>query len=200
VALIRDGRRKPDLVKVRYMDKGVVIAPPDRTPWSRSVAPTVEAVGAPTLTLIKDTAHETVPVADDAVARVLKAIETVTEPVAQKDRRGTLYDDPKSRRRRVVPMPALCIAPLRWHRLRHREAFARTGVAWSEKGHVFTTRNGRSVEPRNVYQSFTRLAADAGLRVVRLHDARHGCATLLTAAGVAPRIIMEILGHSQSAS
>ncbi|MEU1462621.1 tyrosine-type recombinase/integrase [Streptomyces sp. NPDC005727] len=45
--------------------------------------------------------------------------------------------------------------------------------------------------------TFTRVAADAGLRVVRLHDARHGCATLLTAAGVAPRVIMEILGHSQ---
>ncbi|WP_432019023.1 tyrosine-type recombinase/integrase [Streptomyces sp. 1222.5] len=113
-------------------------------------------------------------------------------------RRGTLYDDdPKSRRSRVVPMPALCLAPLRWHRLRQREAFARTGVAWSESGYVFATRNGRPVEPRNVYRSFTRVAADGGLRVVRLHDARHGCATLLTAAGVAPRIIMEILGHSQ---
>ncbi|MBN3928949.1 site-specific integrase [Streptomyces verrucosisporus] len=113
-------------------------------------------------------------------------------------RRGQLYDDdPKSRRRRVVPMPALCIAPLRWHRLRQREAFARTGVAWSENGYVFATRNGRPVEPRNVYRSFTRVTADAGVRVVRLHDARHGCATLLTAAGVAPRVIMEILGHSQ---
>jgi integrase len=113
-------------------------------------------------------------------------------------RRGTLYDDdPKSRRSRVVPMPVLCIAPLRWHRLRQWEAYARTGVAWSETGYVFATRNGRPVEPRNVYRSFTRVAADAGLRVVRLHDARHGCATLLTAAGVAPRVIMEILGHSQ---
>ncbi|MFG2638215.1 tyrosine-type recombinase/integrase [Streptomyces sp. NPDC048362] len=113
-------------------------------------------------------------------------------------RRGELYDDdPKSRRSRVVPMPALCLAPLRWHRLRQREAFKRTGVAWSESGYVFATRNGRPVEPRNVYRSFTRVAADAGLRVVRLHDARHGTATLLTAAGVAPRVIMEILGHSQ---
>ncbi|MFJ9819960.1 tyrosine-type recombinase/integrase [Streptomyces sp. NPDC101151] len=113
-------------------------------------------------------------------------------------RRGTLYDDdPKSRRKRVVPMPALCIAPLRWHRLRQREAFARTGITWSENGYVFATRNGRPVEPRNVYRSFTRVAADAEMRVVRLHDARHGCATLLTAAGVAPRVIMEILGHSQ---
>jgi integrase len=33
--------------------------------------------------------------------------------------------------------------------------------------------------------------------VIRLHDARHGTATLLTAAGVAPRVVMEILGHSQ---
>jgi integrase len=32
--------------------------------------------------------------------------------------------------------------------------------------------------------------------VIRLHDARHGTATLLT-AGVAPRVVMEILGHSQ---
>ncbi|MDI9836067.1 site-specific integrase [Streptomyces sp. KAU_LT] len=113
-------------------------------------------------------------------------------------RRGTLYDDdPKSRRTRVVPMPTLCVAPLRWHRLRQRETFARTGVAWCETGYVFATRNGRPVEPRNVYRSFTRVAATAGLRVVRLHDARHGCATLLTAAGVAPRVIMEILGHSQ---
>lgn len=33
--------------------------------------------------------------------------------------------------------------------------------------------------------------------MIRLHDARHGTATLLTAAGVAPRVVMEILGHSQ---
>ncbi|MEU9397864.1 MarR family transcriptional regulator [Streptomyces sp. NPDC048324] len=85
VALIRDGKRKPDPVKVRYMDKSVVIALPDRTPWSRTVAPTVEAAGAPTLTLVKDTAPEAAPATDGAVARVLKAIETATEPVAQKD-------------------------------------------------------------------------------------------------------------------
>ncbi|MBZ6289748.1 MarR family transcriptional regulator [Streptomyces olivaceus] len=85
VALIRDGRRKPDPVKVRYMDKSVVIALPDRTPWSRSLTPTVEAAGAPTLTLVKDTPPETAPATDGAAARVLKAIETADEPVRQKD-------------------------------------------------------------------------------------------------------------------
>ncbi|MEV8565663.1 MarR family transcriptional regulator [Streptomyces sp. NPDC051322] len=85
VALVRDGKRKPDPVKVRYMDKSVVIALPDRTPWSRSFAPTVEAAGAPTLTLVKDAAPETAPATDGAAARVLKAIETADEPVRQKD-------------------------------------------------------------------------------------------------------------------
>jgi hypothetical protein len=39
----------------------------------------------------------------------------------------------------------------------------------------------------------------AGLGVIRLHDAhaRHGAATLLAAAGVVPRVVMEILGRSQ---
>ncbi|WP_098899467.1 tyrosine-type recombinase/integrase [Streptomyces sp. st77] len=113
-------------------------------------------------------------------------------------RRGVLYDDdPKGRRRRAVPLPAMCIAPLRWHRMRQADAKARAGESWQEGGHVFVTRTGRPVEPRNVYRSFTRVAETAGLRVIRLHDARHGCATILTAAGVAPRVVMEILGHSQ---
>ena len=109
-------------------------------------------------------------------------------------RRGVLYDDdPKNRRRRTVPLPAMCIAPLRWHRMRQ------TAIHGELKptGYVFATRTGRPVEPRNLYRSFVRVAKAAGLRSVRLHDARHGCATLLTAAGVAPRVVMEILGHSQ---
>lgn len=113
-------------------------------------------------------------------------------------RRGVLYDDEtKNRRHRALPLPAMCIPPLRWHRMRQAAAKQRAGESWDENGHVFTTRTGRPVEPRNVYRSFTRVADSAGLRVVRLHDARHGCATLLTAAGVAPRVVMAILGHSQ---
>lgn len=113
-------------------------------------------------------------------------------------RRGVLYDDdPKGRRRRAIPLPAMCVAPLRWHRMRQADARNRAGERWRDGGYVFATRTGHAVEPRNVYRSFTRVAETAGLRVIRLHDARHGCATILTAAGVAPRVVMEILGHSQ---
>ncbi|MFF4869389.1 tyrosine-type recombinase/integrase [Streptomyces sp. NPDC000961] len=114
---------------------------------------------------------------------------------------GEVYeDDPKGRRRKqTLPLPAICVAPLRWQRLKQAAAREHAGEKWTETGYVFTTRTGQPIEPRNLYRSFTRVAKNAGLRVVRLHDARHGTATLLTAAGVPPRVVMEILGHSQIA-
>lgn len=71
------------------------------------------------------------------------------------------------------------------------------GERWHETGYVFTTRTGRPVEARNIYRSFGRLARTAAVPIIRLHDARHGCATLLTSQGVPPRVVMEILGHPQ---
>ncbi|MYV69117.1 tyrosine-type recombinase/integrase [Streptomyces sp. SID2131] len=113
-------------------------------------------------------------------------------------RRGVLYnDETKGRRSRAIPLPAMCLAPLRWHRMRQKTTYEAVGTEWTATGYVFATRTGRPVEPRNVHRSFVRVSEAAGLRPIRLHDARHGCATLLTAAGVAPRVVMEILGHSQ---
>ncbi|GEB58927.1 tyrosine-type recombinase/integrase [Streptomyces gardneri] len=114
---------------------------------------------------------------------------------------GEVYeDDPKGRRRKqTLPLPGICVAPLRWQRLKQAAARELARENWEETGYVFTTRTGRPIEPRNLYRSFTRVAKNAGLRVIRLHDARHGTATLLTAAGVPPRVVMEILGHSQIA-
>jgi integrase len=36
-----------------------------------------------------------------------------------------------------------------------------------------------------------------GLPNRRFHDLRHSCATLLLAQGVSPRVVMDVLGHSQ---
>ncbi|MEU2430768.1 site-specific integrase [Streptomyces sp. NPDC007861] len=108
-------------------------------------------------------------------------------------------DTTKNRRARVIPIPLMCVAPLRWQRLRQASRRAAAGAEWQESDHVFTTRSGRPIEPRNLYRSFQRVSESAGLPRVRLHDTRHGCASLLFAAGVAPRTVMEILGHSQIA-
>ncbi|GAB7109301.1 site-specific integrase [Streptomyces phaeofaciens JCM 4814] len=113
--------------------------------------------------------------------------------------RELYLDTTKNRRSRVIPVPLMCVAPLRWQRMRQAEQRAAVGADWHESDHVFTTRSGRPIEPRNLYRSFLRISEAAKLPQVRLHDTRHGCASLLFAAGVAPRTVMEILGHSQIA-
>jgi integrase len=50
-----------------------------------------------------------------------------------------------------------------------------------------------------VIEQFHNALAQAGLRRVRFHDLRHSCATLLLVQGVSPRVVMEVLGHSEIA-
>ncbi|MFI9275141.1 Scr1 family TA system antitoxin-like transcriptional regulator [Kitasatospora sp. NPDC052896] len=102
-----------------------------------------------------------------------------------------------SGKRRPVPLPRIVVAALRWQRLSQAEAQRKAGEKWEETGYVFTTRHGRPIEPTNLYRSFVRVSSAADVPAIRLHDARHGCATLLVASGVPPRVVMEILGHSQ---
>jgi integrase len=73
----------------------------------------------------------------------------------------------------------------------------KAGGRWVDLGLVFCTRWGTPIEPRNATRSFKRVLAGAGLPEIRFHDLRHSCATLLLVQGVSPRVVMEILGHSQ---
>ena len=75
---------------------------------------------------------------------------------------------------------------------------AAAGETWPDTPHVFVTRNGRLVEPSNRYRSFVRLAKAAGMRSIRMHDARHGFATMMADSGkVEDRVLMELMGHSK---
>jgi integrase len=64
-------------------------------------------------------------------------------------------------------------------------------------GLVFTTTIGSPLDSRNVTKNFQKLAAKSGLPVIHFKDFRHTAASLLLAQGVHPRVVMEILGHSQ---
>jgi integrase len=71
------------------------------------------------------------------------------------------------------------------------------GDSWQESGLVFTTSVGTVVEPRNLSRTFEHLVQQSGVRRIRFHDLRHTCASLPLAQGVSPRVVMDVLGHSQ---
>ena len=71
------------------------------------------------------------------------------------------------------------------------------GKRWHDSGFVFTTPTGTVLDPRNLTREFKGVLAANNLPLIRIHDLRHSCATLLLAQGVSPRVVMETLGHSQ---
>lgn len=83
--------------------------------------------------------------------------------------------------------------------LRSTEAYegVTLGAQTNELGLVFTTLAGRPLDGPAANSTFKRLLKSADLRPLRLHDLRHGYASLLLAKGVHARVVMELLGHSQ---
>ena len=86
-------------------------------------------------------------------------------------------------------------AALRLHRDRQRAEAASFGPGYRASGYLFTNLNGHPMAPDRLTRTFTALAAQAGLPPVRLHDLRHGAATLALAAGADLRTVQDQLGH-----
>jgi integrase len=112
--------------------------------------------------------------------------------------REVLFLPPKSARsKRVVGLPPVCVEALRAHRRQQLEQHMAAGPEWQDLGLVFTSRVGTPVDARRQARDFETVCTRAGLGHRRMHDLRHTCASLLLAQNVHPRIVMEVLGHSQ---
>lgn len=92
-----------------------------------------------------------------------------------------------------VSLDVETVAVLRAHRARQRLA---VGAAWRNTGLVFTDLVGGGLHPAEVTKYFHRLSDGAELPPIRLHDLRHGAATMALAAGVPMKVISNRLRHS----
>jgi integrase len=81
-----------------------------------------------------------------------------------------------------------------WELWRTRKA--QLGRAPDPRGRVFVHANGRAVRPDWLTRRFAALVRQLGLPPVRLHDLRHGAASLAGAAGAPLKVIQHDLGHA----
>lgn len=108
--------------------------------------------------------------------------------------------DPKTPAgRRAVALDKRSIEFLRTHRRyeqdRRAEA-AEAGKPWFDTGYVFTRRDGKPINPNYATTRFRLLVRRSGLPPVRLHDLRHGAASLAHEAGADLKTLQDLLGHS----
>ncbi|MFJ5801226.1 site-specific integrase [Streptomyces decoyicus] len=109
-------------------------------------------------------------------------------------------DDPKTDAgARTIALDSDTVRALKRHRIQQYMDREEWGSAWAETGRVFTKENGEMLHPANVTRRFIELCEEIGLPPIRLHDLRHGAATLAHAAGADLKDIQEMLGHSSIA-
>ena len=102
---------------------------------------------------------------------------------------------PESRRQVVVP--ELAVRALVAHQARQAAERQRREAIWDDLDLVFPNTIGRPISPQNLLRrDLYPLLAAAGLPRVRFHDLRHTLATLLLGRGVHPKIVSEMLGHT----
>lgn len=118
----------------------------------------------------------------------------------QRVRGELLHRETKTRSSRaVLPLPGMATAAFTARMEDRRTAEEVAGDEWQDSGLLFTTRRGTAIEPRNFNRSFTTRCAKANVRRVPVHATRKTCASLLVALGIHPRVVMQILRHSQIA-
>ena len=128
---------------------------------------------------------------DSSTISVRKTLQRTSE--------GHVLADPKTTQsRRHVGLTTTALQALQRHRVQQNKERLRVGAAWQDLDMVFSDPVGGFIKEWNLRkQSFLPLLQRAGLPIIRFHDLRHTAATLMMGRGVHPKIVSEMLGHSQ---
>lgn len=102
----------------------------------------------------------------------------------------------KTGRSRSIALPPSTVKMLRsWRASQAERRLA--AHSWHALDLVFDRGDGMVLPQNTVARAHQRIAGEAGVPVIRLHDVRHTAATLLLEAGTHVKIVSDLLGHSQ---
>jgi integrase len=116
-------------------------------------------------------------------------------------RRGICqFKEPKTShsRRRVAMTPKLALF-LREYKAERETLYQQLGKQLTLDDLVFTSVEGKPIDPCVLTHAFTRMVRQANLNGVRFHDLRHTFASLMLLRGAKPKVISEALGHASVA-
>lgn len=98
--------------------------------------------------------------------------------------------------RRTISLDQFTVSGLKAHKRRMIAERMAAGLGWDEQALVFTEADGSRIMPDLFTDQFHKLAKEAGLPRIRLHDLRHSYATAALEAGIPLKVVSERLGHA----
>jgi integrase len=101
---------------------------------------------------------------------------------------------------RTLPLDEGLIAVLKRASARYAQERLALGVEHADSGYVAVTETGEPYTPDTLTRMWHKMAKAAGVRPIRLHDARHSCGTALHLRGVPLAVIAKWLGHADAAT
>ena len=108
-----------------------------------------------------------------------------------------IFTEPKSAKsRRTIALPPSATLLLKEHQEKQKLERVMLGIPLTDSDLVFSTLEGKPFRPNTITRAWTMLATRAGLRIIRLHDARHTHASIMLKQGIHPKIVQERLGHA----
>jgi len=119
-------------------------------------------------------------------------------PYCPERHRGVMFGPVKtaSGDARRVELDTTTVGVLLAHQMQQQTERDEWGIAYVDHGLVFAKEDGNPLALDAVTKRFAELVKAAGVRPVRLHDLRHGAASLRLAAGTDIAIVSKVLGHS----
>jgi integrase len=129
----------------------------------------------------------------------------IPQPVARLQRslskgpNGPVFKRTKTEKGRSVSLLPEAVEALKRHRKRQAEERLKYSGLWKDDDLVFSSQKGTPMSWTNLTKrNFKSLLKEAGLpQTVRFYDLRHTFATWMPEQGENPKIVQEILGHSQ---
>ncbi|WP_157815769.1 tyrosine-type recombinase/integrase [Kitasatospora sp. CB02891] len=97
---------------------------------------------------------------------------------------------------RTIALDSGTVHVLTTHRNQQKLEKAAAGKLWRDSEYAFTDRYGRPLRPDHIGYTFQLLVRASGLPPVRLHDLRHGAASLALTGSCDLKVIQAQLGHS----
>jgi integrase len=111
----------------------------------------------------------------------------------------SVENDPKSAAsRRTLPLPQRLVTVLRAAKSRQAAERLALGPDYGSGEYVVSNEIGEPYAPGVLSRYWREAVKDAGIRHIKLHAARHTCATLMHLSGVPVAVIAAWIGHNDA--